>query len=118
MRMIIQPSYSRTRWNDDEVADDEPHDPDSEPENDTTEANPKDLNEQEESIHDADSAKRRTRRRTGALGRLRSASKWNCVVDPQTEDGAPCQECKAQQQCQIPVCGVMTPSLTPVRPGR
>ena len=30
----------------------------------------------------------------------------------------PCQECKAQQQCQIHFCRVMTPSLTPVRPGR
>ena len=36
------------------VALGEPHDPDSEPEDDTTEANSRDLNEQEESSHDAD----------------------------------------------------------------
>ena len=29
-----------------------------------------------------------------------------------------CQKCKAQQQCQILFCRVMTPSLTLVRPGR
>ena len=39
----------------DEVADNEPHDTDIEPEDDTTEANPSDFNEQEESSHDADS---------------------------------------------------------------
>ena len=39
----------------DEFADDEPHDPDSEPEEDTTEANPQDPHEQEESNRDFDS---------------------------------------------------------------
>ena len=37
----------------DEIADGELHDPDSEPENDTTDANPQDLNEQEQSSHDS-----------------------------------------------------------------
>ena len=36
----------------DDVADDEPHDPDSEPEEDTTEANLQDPNKQEKSSND------------------------------------------------------------------
>ena len=39
----------------DDTADGEPHDPDSDLEDDTTEPNPQDLNEQEQSSHDADS---------------------------------------------------------------
>ena len=65
---------------------------------DTTEANPQDLNEQEESSHDAGSKpllRRRTRRRAGAMGPLSGASnaqsrrpvgcKWNHVVASQSE---------------------------------
>ena len=41
----------------DEIAGVEPHDPDSEPEEDTTEPNPEDLNELAESSHDASTTK-------------------------------------------------------------
>ena len=80
-----------------ETANAEPHDPNSDLEEDTSEANP-----QEEISHVAQQqpllrrrAKRRCGRPTGTVGRLRGASnshsrrlvgsKWNEVVDPQTE---------------------------------
>ena len=63
MRMIIQTqrktktkSPAATHATDvDEVAEDEPHNPDCEQEEDTTEARPQDTNKQEENNQDADS---------------------------------------------------------------
>ena len=62
MRMIVQTNRKTKKHpaaahaeSVDEVAEDEPHDPDCKMKEDTTEANPQDPNEQEESDRDADS---------------------------------------------------------------
>ena len=62
MRMVIQTKRNTVKCHAvahaasvDDTADGEPHDPNSEPEEDTTEPNHQGLNEREESSHDADS---------------------------------------------------------------
>ena len=101
----------------DEIADGEPHDPDSGPEDDTTEGKPPERKAATTPTQTTNG------RRIGAMGRQHSAgnsqcrrfvgSKWDHVVDPQTEQDVmevSKNDCQAQRRLLDQACLQLEPS--------